>query len=62
MNSLGLPILNDPFYPRLLDVAFDDYSRPLQLLAASIAFLDPITHRQRAFFSRRRLESWPPLA
>lgn len=58
MNSLGIPILNDPFYPKLVDVPFDDYSTPLQLLAASIAFTDPITGRQRTFDSRRRLESW----
>ena len=58
MNSLGIPILNDPFYPRLLDVPFDDYSKPLQLLAASIAFTDPVTGEERQFDSRRRLESW----
>lgn len=60
MNSLGVPIVNDPFYPRLIDVPFDDYSRPLQLLAASIAFTDPITGQERQFDSRRRLESWVP--
>ena len=58
MNSLGIPILNDPFYPRLLDVPFDDYSKPLQLLAASIAFTDPVTGTERRFDSRRRLEFW----
>ena len=60
MNALGLPIVNDPFYPKLLDVAFDDYSAPLQLLAASIAFTDPITGQERHFESRRRLEAWEP--
>ncbi len=60
MNALGIPIVNDPFYPKLLDVPFDDYSAPLQLLAASIAFTDPITGEQRQFHSRRRLESWGP--
>ena len=59
MNSLGLPVLGDPFYPRLLDVPFDDYSRPLQLLAASVAFTDPITGQDRRFDSRRRLATWP---
>ncbi len=58
MNSLGIPIRNDPFYPRLLDIGFEDYSRPLQLLAASIAFVDPITGADRRFDTRRRLESW----
>jgi tRNA pseudouridine32 synthase/23S rRNA pseudouridine746 synthase len=59
LNSLGIPIVNDPFYPRLLDVPHDDYSRPLQLLAAEIAFTDPVTGQERDFASRRRLECWP---
>ncbi len=59
MNGLGLPIVGDAFYPRLLDVPHDDYSTPLQLLAASVAFTDPITGRQREFHSRRRLAAWP---
>ena len=58
MNSLGIPILNDPFYPRLLEVPHDDYSSPLQLLAESIAFTDPVDGQQRRFRSRRTLESW----
>lgn len=60
LNSLGIPILGDPFYPRLLDVPYDDYSKPLQLLAASISFTDPFTGQLRDFRSQRRLESWPP--
>ena len=60
MNSLGIPIRNDPFYPRMLDIAFDDYRHPLQLLARSIAFRDPITGEQRRFTSRRQLACWPP--
>ncbi len=43
MASLGLGIVNDAFYPELLDKAPDDYSRPLQLLARGIRFRDPIT-------------------
>ena len=43
MASLGLGIINDAFYPELLDKAPDDYSRPLQLLARGIRFVDPIT-------------------
>jgi tRNA pseudouridine32 synthase/23S rRNA pseudouridine746 synthase len=58
MNSLGIPIRNDPFYPRLLDIGFQDYSRPLQLLAASVEFVDPVTGADRRFDSRRRLDSW----
>ena len=60
LNSLGIPIENDPFYPRLLDIPHDDYSRPLQLLAAEIGFTDPVTGQERRFVSRRRLEGWEP--
>ncbi|QNK81817.1 RluA family pseudouridine synthase [Nakamurella sp. PAMC28650] len=60
LNSLGIPILNDPFYPRLLDIPHDDYAKPLQLLASSISFTDPVTGAARRFESKRRLESWPP--
>ncbi len=59
MNSLGIPVHNDPFYPRLVEIPFDDYSRPLQLLASSIGFTDPVTGAERHFSSRRRLECWP---
>ncbi|WP_326960793.1 MULTISPECIES: RluA family pseudouridine synthase [unclassified Arthrobacter] len=45
MASLGLGIVNDAFYPELLDKAPDDYSKPLQLLARGIRFVDPITRR-----------------
>ncbi len=43
MASLGLGIVNDAFYPQLLDKAPDDYSRPLQLLARGIRFVDPVS-------------------
>ena len=43
MASLGLGIVNDAFYPDLLDKAPDDYGKPLQLLARGIRFVDPIT-------------------
>lgn len=43
MASLGLGIVNDAFYPELLDKAPDDYSKPLQLLARGIRFVDPVT-------------------
>ncbi len=51
MASLGLGISNDPFYPVLLPQAPDDYSRPLQLLAHSIAFTDPLSGTDRRFES-----------
>ena len=59
MCSLGLPIRNDNFYPKLLDIPPYDYSSPLQLLAKSVAFDDPFTGERRAFESRRTLATWP---
>lgn len=59
MNSLGLPIVNDPIYP--VDLCPDpyDFSSPLQLLAASIRFEDPLTRRPRFFESELRLGERP---
>ena len=59
MNGLGLPILGDPFYPRLLDFDQRDYSTPMQLLARTIAFTDPLNGERRLFTSRRSLTGWP---
>ena len=53
MASLGLPILGDPLYPNVIDVAPDDFSRPLQLLARSLEFDDPVTGDRRQFESQR---------
>jgi len=55
MMSLGHPILNDPFYPELLPCKGEDYSNPLQLLAKSIAFTDPVTGEERYFESEQSL-------
>ncbi len=55
MNSLGIPIINDGFYPVALPCKGDDFSSPLKLLARSIAFLDPVSGEQRHFESRRSL-------
>ena len=55
MASLGLPIVNDPLYPEVLDVAPSDFSRPLQLLAHTLAFADPLTGAPREFVSTRTL-------
>lgn len=57
MASLGLPIVGDPLYPNVIDVAADDFSTPLQLLAHSIHFVDPLSDAERIFGSRRRLEA-----
>ena len=55
MASLGLGIVNDAFYPELLDKAPDDYTRPLQLLARGIRFVDPITGSPVEYRSRLEL-------
>lgn len=56
LSSLGIPIVGDNFYPRLYDVAPEDYSNPLQLLARSLEFEDPITGQHRRFESGRQLD------
>lgn len=61
MSGLGMPICNDNFYPDLRAYAeSDDFSRPLQLLARSIEFTDPVCGRKRRFESRRRLGGREP--
>ena len=55
MAALGAPIRNDPYYPVLMALAPQDYSRPLQLLARGLSFVDPLTGRERGFESRRKL-------
>ena len=59
MNGLGLPIVGDDLYPVLQERALDDYSAPLQLLAAELAFTDPLTGGARRFATRLRLGEWP---
>jgi tRNA pseudouridine32 synthase/23S rRNA pseudouridine746 synthase len=55
MAALGLPLRNDPFYPVVNDPPEGDYSRPLQLLARSLEFVDPLTTEPRVFESQQRL-------
>ena len=52
MNSLGLPIAGDDFYPRVRQRAYDDFSEPLALVARRLAFDDPVTGERREFVSR----------
>jgi len=69
MRGLGVPILGDRFYgtagdgpptrpPEPEDTALDDWSRPLQLLAATLEFPDPVTGQPRRFTSRRTLQAF----
>jgi tRNA pseudouridine32 synthase/23S rRNA pseudouridine746 synthase len=55
MQSLGWPLLNDNYYPELQPSKPDDYSKPLQLLAQKLQFIDPITLRERSFSSDTEL-------
>lgn len=57
--ALDMPIVNDPIYPTLLPPDSDDFDRPLQLLAKSVAFQDPVSGELRSFTSPRSL-SLPP--
>ena len=52
MSALGMPICNDRMYPPVELTPEDDYARPMQLLARSIAFADPLTGQPRQFVSR----------
>ncbi|BBZ66126.1 RNA pseudouridine synthase [Mycolicibacterium insubricum] len=60
MSSLGLPILGDPLYPEVIDVAPDDFSTPLQLLSRTLEFDDPLTGERRRFVSGRVLDGASP--
>ena len=55
MAALGLPILGDGLYPTLTPQGQVHHHSPLQLLAKSIAFTDPLSGRQRHFESSRQL-------
>ncbi|WP_370948875.1 RluA family pseudouridine synthase [Amycolatopsis sp. cg5] len=59
MSGLGLPIVNDDFYPVLRETPLDDFSSPLQLLAKTLEFTDPLTGEPRRFESRAALSTWP---
>ncbi|MFT3856734.1 MAG: pseudouridine synthase [Aquabacterium sp.] len=60
MAALGMPLVNDQIYPELMPAqpAHEppDVSRPLQLLARSLAFEDPVTGQARHFDCGRSLD------
>ncbi|MFO7192889.1 MULTISPECIES: pseudouridine synthase [Thermocrispum] len=58
LNALGIPIVGDPVYPHVRPSAWDDFSRPLQLLARTLAFIDPISKQERWFTSPASLSAW----
>ena len=55
LNSLGIAIKNDPFYPVVQHKKDEDFSAPLQLLAKHIHFTDPITAQEMEFSSNFEL-------
>jgi len=55
MLGLGLPILNDGLYPVLTPKGQLDHAHPLQLLAKSLAFTDPVSGQPQHFVSQRQL-------
>ena len=61
MAALGLPIVGDGLYPTLTPEGQIDYAQPLQLLAKSIEFTDPVTGASRHFESQRKLSAQPSL-
>lgn len=60
MSALGMPICHDRYYPVCGEAeAEDDLSRPLQLLARAIEFVDPFSGERRRFESKRVLQGPP---
>lgn len=59
MAALGAPIVNDRCYPLLCGAPRDDSAWPLQLLAKSLAFVDPLDGRRRRFVSALTLDLLP---
>jgi tRNA pseudouridine32 synthase/23S rRNA pseudouridine746 synthase len=58
MAALGLPLVNDQFYPEVLKAPGeweDFHTPPLQLLGRELGFTDPVTGEQRHFTSRQKL-------
>lgn len=58
LAGLGIPILGDDFYPVLTEKPLDDFRRPLQLLAATLDFTDPVTGAARSFRTGAELQAW----
>jgi tRNA pseudouridine32 synthase/23S rRNA pseudouridine746 synthase len=57
LAALGAPIRHDPLYPQRRERVPGDYAAPLQLLARSLRFVDPISGALRRFRSQRQLEA-----
>jgi len=55
MAALKIPIVNDPLYPKFQPKESSDFSSPLQLLAKTLKFVDPIDGRPKKFESNQSL-------
>lgn len=53
----GFQIINDRYYPKLLEQKPVDYSKQLQLLAKKLSFIDPISKKEMFFESKLALGS-----
>jgi tRNA pseudouridine32 synthase/23S rRNA pseudouridine746 synthase len=62
MAALGLPLVGDGIYPTLTPEGSADYNQPLQLLAKSIAFTDPLSGAVREFHSEQKLRDLADLS
>jgi tRNA pseudouridine32 synthase/23S rRNA pseudouridine746 synthase len=62
MSGLGVPILGDDFYPVLTEKPLGDFSRPLQLLASTLEFTDPVSGREHRFRTGLTLRSFTSYA
>ena len=60
MAALGAPIAGDRTYPDIVPREVGDFSAPLQLLARSLSFVDPLTGNARIFESQRSLATITP--
>ncbi|MEH8021909.1 pseudouridine synthase [Rheinheimera metallidurans] len=58
MQSLGMPILYDKYYPVLQPKTELQFDQPLQLLAKTLSFIDPISNAKQSFSSKQVLTSW----
>lgn len=59
MAASGTPILNDDLYPVVRSPRAGDWTTPLQLLAESLSFTDPVDGSRRIFRGGRVLDGWP---
>ncbi|NVN92847.1 MAG: pseudouridine synthase [Desulfuromonadales bacterium] len=55
MGGLGFGILNDRLYPELQPEHEDNFDTPLQLIARSLQFRDPLSGKLREIMSERQL-------